>query len=78
MKKFYMIFLQSLEIKRLYLCGVLTKACVMMTANSAFTFGYEVYVIEDCCADSSKKDHDNILQIYNGYHIKVINLSIFN
>lgn len=45
----------------------------MMTANSAFTKGYEVFIIEDCCGDTSKKDHYNILDIYNKYHIKVVN-----
>ncbi|MDE1461342.1 isochorismatase family cysteine hydrolase [Spartinivicinus poritis] len=66
-------YLKCNNIKRLYMCGVLTKACVMFSANSAFCKGYEVYILEDCCADRNKAHHDAILTIYDGYHIKVIN-----
>jgi ureidoacrylate peracid hydrolase len=67
--------LQKHGIKRLFFSGCLTKACVMFTANSAFSHGYDVYILDDCCADRSKADHDAVLQAYNGYHIKVINSS---
>ena len=33
--------LQSMGAKRLYFAGALTKACVMFSANSAFTLGFE-------------------------------------
>ena len=33
--------LQSVGAKRLYFAGALTKACVMFSANSAFTLGFE-------------------------------------
>ncbi|MGI0115850.1 isochorismatase family cysteine hydrolase [Zooshikella sp. RANM57] len=65
-------YLKNNNIKRLYMCGVLTKACVMFSANSAFCKGYEVYILEDCCADRSKDHHEAILNIYDGYHLKVI------
>jgi nicotinamidase-related amidase len=64
--------LQIWGVKRLIICGCLTKACVMFTANSAFIQGYEVYVLEDCCADRSRDHHNSVLRVYNGYHIKVI------
>jgi len=71
--------LKSLNITRVFMCGVLTKACVMFTANSAFTKGFEVFIIEDCCGDSTYKDHKTVLDLYNGYHIKVVESSfIFN
>jgi hypothetical protein len=35
----------------------------MFTANSAFSHGYDVFVLEDCCADRSKADHDAVLQV---------------
>ncbi|MBU2709629.1 isochorismatase family cysteine hydrolase [Zooshikella harenae] len=65
-------YLKHNNIKRLFMCGVLTKACVMFSANSAFCKGYEVYILEDCCADRNKAHHDAILNIYDGYHLKVI------
>lgn len=64
--------LRGLGIRRLYLCGALTKACVMFTANSAFTRGFEVCVVEDCCADRSREHHDNVLRLYDGYHMRVV------
>ena len=64
--------LRFLNIKRLYMCGCLTKACVGFSANSAFTLGFEVFVLGDCCADRSKEHHDAYLQMYDGYHLKVI------
>ncbi|WP_163831654.1 isochorismatase family cysteine hydrolase [Spartinivicinus ruber] len=69
-------YLKDNNIKRLYMCGVLTKACVMFSASSAFCKGYEVYVLEDCCADRDRAHHDAVLNIYDGYHIKVINSNI--
>jgi len=64
--------LHGLNVKRLYMGGCLTKACVGFSANSAFTLGFEVYVLADCCADRCREHHDAYLQMYDGYHIKVI------
>jgi nicotinamidase-related amidase len=64
--------LRKLGIKTIYMAGCLTKACVMFTANSAFTLGFEVYILSDCCADRSREHHDAVLQMYDGYHIKVV------
>jgi len=67
--------LRSLGVKRLFFAGALTKACVMFSANSAFTLGFEVYVVADCCADRSREHHDAVLGLYDGYHIRVIQSS---
>ena len=63
--------LASQNITRLFICGVLTKACVGFSANSAFTLGFEVYIVEDCCADRSRAHHDAYISLYDGYHIRV-------
>ena len=65
-------WLREQSITRLYMCGALTKACVMFTANLAFTLGFEVCVVADCCADRSREHHDAVLSVYDGYHIKVV------
>mmetsp|Transcript_2606 Transcript_2606/g.4745 ORF Transcript_2606/g.4745 Transcript_2606/m.4745 type:complete len:208 (-) Transcript_2606:188-811(-) len=67
--------LKSLGVKRIYMAGCLTKACVMFTANSAFTLGYEVVVVGDCCADRTRQHHQAALDLYDGYHIRVDNVS---
>ena len=64
--------LHALGIQRLFMCGCLTKACVGFSANSAFTLGFEVFVVADCCADRNKEHHDAYLSMYDGYHIRVI------
>ena len=67
-------YLRNNNIQRLYFAGVLTRACVMFTANSAFNLGFEVFVISDCCADRTREHHDMALQLYDGYHIKAVSL----
>ena len=64
--------LEATGTRRLYVAGALTKACVMFTCNSAFTLGYEVCVVADCCADRSREHHDAVLGVYDGYHIRVV------
>lgn len=68
-------YLHEQAITTLYMCGVLTKACVMFTANSAFNLGFEVYIVSDCCGDRSRQHHDAALMLYEGYHISVISLA---
>jgi len=52
---------------------------VGFSANSAFTLGFKVFVLGDCCADRCKEHHDAYLQMYDGYHLKVIRgRDIFN
>ena len=62
---------EELGVTRLYFAGALTKACVMFSANSAFTAGFEVVILEDCCGDRSREHHDSVLSVYDGYHIQV-------
>jgi len=65
--------LRAAGIRRLYFCGLLTKACVMFSANSAFTEGFEVCVLGDCCADRTRAHHEAALELYGGYHVRVVN-----
>lgn len=51
------------------------QACVLFSANSAFTLGFEVYIMSDCCADRSREHHDAVLGVYDGYHIRVVDSS---
>lgn len=71
-------YLKENNITRLYFAGVLTKACVMFTANSAFNLGYEVFVVSDCCGDRSREDHNTAINLYSGYHIHKVSLDELN
>ena len=67
--------LRALRTERLYFAGALTKACVMFSAHTAFSLGFEVFVLSDCCADRSREHHDAVLSVYDGYHIRVVESS---
>eukprot|EP00483_Globobulimina_turgida_P004644 UN04653 len=70
-------YLQSKGIETLYVCGLITHACVLNSVMSAFNYGYRIYIIRDCCADRSKDVHNSLLKIFDGYNAKVINLKQF-
>ncbi|WP_321786520.1 isochorismatase family cysteine hydrolase [Paraburkholderia sp. J94] len=57
-------------ISRLILTGVTTGVCVTSTAREASDRGYEVLVLEDCCAEPCANDHADairLLRIEGGY-----------
>lgn len=46
----------------LILAGLATASFVAMTALQAGAAGYTVYVVEDCCGDTTPMVHDNAMQ----------------
>ncbi|KAG8465521.1 hypothetical protein KFE25_002828 [Diacronema lutheri] len=59
--------LQRMRVGRVYVCGLVTAACVLNTCFGAFRLGYEVVLASECTADRSRAQHDAIINIYNGY-----------
>lgn len=52
-------YIRNNNIKKIYLCGFDTDACVSKTAMDLFESGYDVYVLKDYCAcHGGKKFHD--------------------
>jgi nicotinamidase-related amidase len=47
---------------RLVLAGLWTETAVALPAIQAIADGYEVYVVEDCCGDTSPLAHENAMQ----------------
>lgn len=47
---------------RLVLAGLWTETAVALPAIQAIDDGYEVYVVEDCCGDTSALAHENAMQ----------------
>ena len=43
-------YLQSEQIKRVVVCGMMTHMCVDATTRAAFDYGFECLVAEDACA----------------------------
>lgn len=59
--------LQRLGVRRVYVAGLVTAACVLNTCFGAFRHGYETILVTDCTADRSRAQHDAIIAIYSGY-----------
>lgn len=54
--------LRTKGIRNLFLMGVATNFVVEGTAREASDMGYNVYVVEDCCAAASKEAHEMALK----------------
>ena len=50
--------LRAQRIERLYLAGVATNFVVDTTARYGSELGYEIHVLEDCCASWSREMHE--------------------
>merc|ERR1712228_663879 len=54
------------------LSGLVTSACVLNTALGAFHRGFDVMLIEECCADRSMARHEATLAMYSDYCFRTI------
>lgn len=52
-------YIKENEIKKVYLCGIDTDACVLKTAIDLFENNIDVKVIENCCMSHSGKKYHN-------------------
>jgi nicotinamidase-related amidase len=66
--------LQKKNITRVLCAGLITSACVQHTAHGAFSRGYRVDLIEDCCADRNMERHKAALLLYGNYMYTVMNV----
>lgn len=56
-------YLQQNNKRFIFVAGLITSVCVLLTASSAAQSGYLVAVLEDCCADSAAA-HEHTLANY--------------
>jgi nicotinamidase-related amidase len=54
--------LKKQGINELYICGVSTDLVVQSAARDLHDRDYKVNILEDCCAASSKEDHESSLR----------------
>ncbi|CBY22819.1 unnamed protein product [Oikopleura dioica] len=69
--------LNALGIKSVIVCGLVTGACVMSTANGAFQVGFNVGIIPECCGDRTQEQHDRMIASYGDYIFDIISLKGF-
>ena len=67
-------YLEEQEISQVYCTGLVTSACVLMTAHSAFARGFESAVLSDVCGDRSQERHQAALDTYGDYIFRVATL----
>ncbi|KAA8492917.1 putative isochorismatase family protein YaaI [Porphyridium purpureum] len=60
-------YLTEMGVSHVLVCGLVTSACVQHTAHGAFCRGYGVTLVEDCCADRTRQQHDMCFALYTGY-----------
>lgn len=55
------LLLKDMLCDQLIIFGVVTNICVRSTVHDAFFNGYEVIVVEDCCAGTGEREHTSSL-----------------
>lgn len=60
--------LRELDIKRLYVTGAWTEACVQHTVIDAFYLNYEIFVIADGVSSPDQAAHEYALKYMQRYH----------
>jgi nicotinamidase-related amidase len=60
--------LRELDVKRLYITGAWTEACVQHTVVDAFYLNYEINVISDAVSSPHRDAHDYALRYMSQYH----------
>jgi nicotinamidase-related amidase len=55
------LLLREVDATSLVIAGLATNSCVLCTAHDANMRSFKVTVVSDCCAASSKKEHDEAL-----------------
>ncbi len=68
------IYLRTLGVDTLLVCGTSTSGCVRATVVDGFSHGYHVFVVEDGCFDRSEFSHRVNLFEMNAKYADVITL----
>jgi nicotinamidase-related amidase len=61
-------FLKNMEIETVLVTGVVTNFCVHSTAREASDYGFQVVIIEDCCAAWTPEIHQAILKSFGLFY----------
>jgi nicotinamidase-related amidase len=57
------VLLRNAGVQTIVFCGVVTNACVLLSALSAWDLGYDVRIVDDACASDSQEMHDAALGV---------------
>lgn len=65
--------LEQDNIDTVLVCGLYTSVCVQHTAFGIFEKGFRTYLVEDACADQSRKRHTAAISLYGNYMYEMLN-----
>jgi nicotinamidase-related amidase len=63
--------LRNMDINSVIVTGFLTDQCVLATAIYGGDIGYDVLLVEDACAGTTKENHDAVIRIAKDVFLKV-------
>jgi nicotinamidase-related amidase len=63
--------LRNMDIQSIIITGFLTDQCVLATAVYGGDVGYDVLLIEDACAGTTKENHDAVIRLARDVFLKV-------
>lgn len=69
-------YLKDNNVEDVYVCGLATDYCVKYTALDAVKFGFNVFVIEDACKATNKKNKKETLKEILNSGVKIISESV--
>lgn len=65
------LILRSLGVKTILMTGVATNVCVESTAREGFMLDYNVVMVDDACATTSREEHEGTLSNCRNYFGRV-------
>jgi nicotinamidase-related amidase len=63
--------LRNMDIESIIIVGFLTDQCVLATAIYGGDIGYDVLLVEDACAGTTKENHDAVIRLARDVFLKV-------
>jgi nicotinamidase-related amidase len=63
--------LRNMDIESIILSGFLTDQCVLATALCGADIGYDVLLVEDACAGTTKENHEAVIRLAKDVFLKV-------
>jgi nicotinamidase-related amidase len=63
--------LRNMDIESIIVAGFLTDQCVLATAICGADIGYDVLLVEDACAGTTKENHDAVIRLARDVFLKV-------
>ena len=70
--------LRKKGVRKVFICGLLTSACVLATTIGAFFRGFHTFLVSDCCADRTLEKHESVLKLYENYYFRLVDSEGFS